>query len=159
MKLSPRERKPRVDYLLENAAALRLGNLYLGWNKKRKRKNSLSHTKIVKSTNKNAKTKSSQIKKKNVVLPVPVPTPPLPEEGKNDRIQLSVCFVNGETVCVIVKLSTTVSELKTQICRICPLHSESNPILYSNGVILAPQEAQLFELGVTTGAIIHCFSN
>ncbi|GET92775.1 hypothetical protein, unknown function [Leishmania tarentolae] len=37
MKLQPRERRPLSDYILDNAAALQLGKLYLGWGRGKKR--------------------------------------------------------------------------------------------------------------------------
>ncbi|TPP44530.1 hypothetical protein CGC21_6815 [Leishmania donovani] len=37
MKLEPRERRLRSDYILDNAAALQLGKLYLGWGRSKRR--------------------------------------------------------------------------------------------------------------------------
>ncbi|KAG5492678.1 hypothetical protein JKF63_01257 [Porcisia hertigi] len=36
MKLQPRVRRPRSDYIVDNAAAMQLGKLYLGWGHKKK---------------------------------------------------------------------------------------------------------------------------
>ena len=38
MKLAPRERRQRSDYLVDNAAALQIGHLFLNWGKKRSKR-------------------------------------------------------------------------------------------------------------------------
>ncbi|KAK7195711.1 hypothetical protein NESM_000501400 [Novymonas esmeraldas] len=38
MKLQPRQRRPRPDFIVDNAAALQLGKLFLGWGKARGRR-------------------------------------------------------------------------------------------------------------------------
>ncbi|KAI5689327.1 hypothetical protein MNV84_07477 [Leishmania braziliensis] len=56
MKLQPRERRERQDYLVEHAAALQLGKLYLGWGRGKPRLKSKRATPTVESKQKVAKT-------------------------------------------------------------------------------------------------------
>ncbi|CAJ1012193.1 hypothetical protein Q4I28_007506 [Leishmania naiffi] len=77
MKLQPRERRQRQDYIVENAAALQLGKLYLGWGRGKARLKSKRATPTVESKQKVAKTSPRAPAKKKVhrnpatpVLPV-----------------------------------------------------------------------------------------
>lgn len=147
MKLVPRERKQRADYLLENAASLRLGHLFLGWNSKRSKNPRKTRTGASLSGKSKTTTKVCNSTE-------PIPTPPLPEP--TTTLQLTICFVNGETSSLTIEVSSSVSELKNSIRKICDLPDE--PVLFCNGKILAPAEQLLGRLGVENGSIVHSFS-
>ncbi|KAG5466841.1 hypothetical protein LSCM1_01018 [Leishmania martiniquensis] len=67
MKLQPRERRPRSDYIVDNAAALNLGKLYLGWGRSKARSRRKRATFAAQSKSKAAATSASmspQVSKK-----------------------------------------------------------------------------------------------
>ncbi|CAG9582613.1 hypothetical protein LMJF_35_2610 [Leishmania major strain Friedlin] len=91
MKLEPRERRPRSDYILDNAAALQLGKLYLGWGRsKRRSKPKLATPAAVskpktapvkastKTTNKAAAAESSQVSEKAATVAPRTPAKQVP---------------------------------------------------------------------------------
>ncbi|KPA86241.1 hypothetical protein ABB37_00474 [Leptomonas pyrrhocoris] len=63
MKLAPREHRTRADYLVDNADALQLGRIFLGWGKKRSHAKK-ARTDAVKDTQTTAKTVSKAEPKK-----------------------------------------------------------------------------------------------
>lgn len=166
MKLQPRERKVRSDYLLENAAELGLGYLFLGWKrkvKKPKRKGKPAKSEEVSTTGRKNKkgdkaSSSRPVKKiRRAGAPIhPTPTPPLPPSPSvGDKLDLNICFVNGETLKVQASSHWTVAELKAQIGKCCP-SSDSNPALFANGGMLSPNGSLISHLGVTGGSVIYC---
>lgn len=158
MKLLPRERKERSDFLLENAASLQLGNVYLGWNRRKR-----SRTKVRKGKESLLKAQAAELKKrektrkarKNGALVQPIPTPPIPPEKKTEDLVLTICFVSGEVVNVCVNVNSTVADLKFQIQTSC-LYSDSNPSLFANGAKLSPDGSLLRNFGISNGAIVYC---
>lgn len=184
MKLEPRERRVSSDYLLDNAAALKLGSLYLGWNSKASRKSSkkkkkadpapLQHVsppkvkvqpkkviaKVAKQSVKKPTPKkrsfAQRAPKRPVVIPQPIPTPALPSEVQTDeRIEITVCFVNGDAFSVSSSKMCTVRELKRQIESACPL-PDSNPLLLVNGGPLRDDDGYIGQLGVSNGSVVYC---
>lgn len=162
MKLQPRERKVRSDYLLENAAELGLGYLFLGWKKKPKkqktRKDKLTTGEKEKKAGRKSKVSVKSVKKvklKGVPLS-PTPTPPLPQSrSAGDELELNICFVNGETLKIEARSHWTVAELKAQIGKSCP-SSDSNPALFANGGMLSPNGSLISHLGVKGGSVVYC---
>ncbi|KAG5466296.1 hypothetical protein LSCM4_01442 [Leishmania orientalis] len=60
MKLQPRERRPRSDYIVDNAAALHLGRLYLGWGRSKAHSRTKRATLATKSRSKAAPAKAAK---------------------------------------------------------------------------------------------------
>lgn len=158
MKLLPRERRERSDFLLENAASLRLGYLYLGWNRKKR-----SRSKARKENEKHLKTEGPKGKSREKAKKVsqrgpvvqPIPTPSLPPENSEEDLVLAICFVSGEVVEVSVNINSTVGDLKYQIKTSC-LQSNSSPSLFANGAKLSPDGSLLRNFGVSNGTIVYC---
>lgn len=158
MKLLPRERKERSDFLLENAASLHLGRLYLGWDRKKR-----SRAKVTKGnehllTVKREKLRNREKSRKKLnpaALPHPIPTPPLPLQKVEGDIRLAICFVSGETLEVLVNTNSTVKDLKYHITTACS-DSDSSPSLFANGAKLSPDGSLLRNFGVENETIVYC---
>eukprot|EP00796_Vickermania_ingenoplastis_P005308 gene5308-3810_t len=163
MKLPERQRKPSADYLLDNAASLRLGYLFLGWKKKRSKKTSrIRKVKSIRSTiakvRKGRKAFSQQKNKlRKKVLPQPTPPPVIPARSLDETINVTVCFVNGETISLRSSLSTTVFELQQQV-ECIGLLPQTETRLFANGGRLLPQGGQLGQLGILDGAVVFCLA-
>lgn len=155
MKIEPRERKQSSDFILDNAAALNLGQLFLGWGKKKKRRHLA--TDKVKAQKKEAAPKDARKKKSNPrsTRQSTKISKKLTAENENE---VFVCFVNGETVNVSVSEKSTVADLKLKICREFP-KADPNPIFFANSGVLQPEGKLLTHFGVESGSVVYCLQN
>lgn len=158
MKLLPRERKQRSDFLLENAASLHLGRLFLGWDRKKPFRAKAAKEKKDLLSAKKAKLRKREKSRKKLspaALPHPIPTPPLPQQKVEEDIRLAICFVSGETLEVLVNVNSTVKDLKHHIKTTCS-DSDSSPSLFANGAKLSPDGSLLRNFGVGNDTIVYC---
>lgn len=163
MKLEPRERKPLPNYILDNAASLNLGKLYLGWNRKTSRPTErvYKYTHRKKKSRKYSRSKPLAVHRNKLTMQgqgecslQPTPTPFLSERLEN-HIDITVCFVNGETLSLPTSSAATVSALEQQIREVWG--GESAPILYYDGALLHPGDT-LEAVGLINKSIVLCIT-
>ncbi|KPI90253.1 hypothetical protein ABL78_0635 [Leptomonas seymouri] len=177
MKLAPRKRRERADYLLENAAALQLGRLYLGWGKKRRRGGAAAAPAPARQRKRRppgqAPTQAARHCKRRRAAPPPTksPTPAPPPHAPssavdnadyNEMLTVIVRTMNGSSFRLVLRADTILHDLKYQILSmIAPGPVPPNPLrlpmLVMNGRALMPDNATLRSLRLPTLATIYCF--